>query len=518
MQNSKRSKMYVLYGISLPVVVLKNVIIALLIKNVFDMLSNTEQTTSDVLNLGIVILVSILIITLFTIVSEYSRNSLIQFKLQKIRDQIILNSFMNKNMNQNQKGDNVNQITTDCKFIEQNYYIPVFDLIENVLTFVATAIVILSINITILVLIIFLVFPILIIPKIFSKTNNRASKKASNTFREFLDNYDDAFSGKSVIEEYEKQSVFIEKIRNYLNISTHSMIHYQLFKSISSVTIWFFALVSFFAIQLYAVYLCINGNITLGETLAVIQLSNSILNPITAIIDGINSIASVKEIHKKLVRKVVLDKQQKLDDCPEIHVNNVSFAYGDKQVLKNIDFSIEANEKILLVGKNGCGKSTLCRIISGHIEGFEGLINQKNIFYKNEHAIYVDQKGYLFNTTIQENITLGDYFEQEELDRVIVMSDLEALIHQKGYDYICAKNGDALSGGEKQKIQIARALIRNKKILILDESFSAMDEDSRNKVESNILKIADLTVLCISHQSTRALDQYITKTVVLSKD
>lgn len=101
MQNSKQSKMYVLYGISLPVVVLKNVIIALLIKNVFDMLSNKEQTTSDVLNLGVVILVSILIITLFTIVSEYSRNSLIQFKLQKIRDQIILNSFMNKGMNQN---------------------------------------------------------------------------------------------------------------------------------------------------------------------------------------------------------------------------------------------------------------------------------------------------------------------------------------------------------------------------------------------------------------------------------
>lgn len=273
-----------------------------------------------------------------------------------------------------------------------------------------------------------------------------------------------------------------------------------------------------FAIQLYAVYLCINGNITLGETLAVIQLSNSILNPITAIIDGINSIASVKEIHKKLVRKVVLDKQQKLDDCPVIHVNNVSFAYGNKQVFKNIDFSIEANEKILLVGKNGCGKSTLCKIISGHIEGFEGLINQKNTFYKNEHAIYVDQKGYLLNTTIQENITLGDYFEKEELDHVIAISDLETLIHQKGYDYICAKKGDALSGGEKQKIQIARALIRNKKILILDESFSAMDEGSRNKVESNILKIEDLSVLCISHQSTRALDQYITKTVVLSKD
>ena len=121
----------------------------------------------------------------------------------------------------------------------------------------------------------------------------------------------------------------------------------------------------------------------------------------------------------------------------------------------------------------------------------------------------IQQNVFVFNASIRDNITMFKDFPKEEVDRVIKLSGLEELIEKKGEDYLCGENGNGLSGGEKQRISIARALLRNSKLLLVDEATAALDAETSNKVINAILKLKDMTRIVITHDLDEAsLKQY----------
>lgn len=192
----------------------------------------------------------------------------------------------------------------------------------------------------------------------------------------------------------------------------------------------------------------------------------------------------------------------------EITVKNLSFSYGEKQVLKDINLTFRRGEKYAIVGKSGCGKTTLLKLMLGQLTGYQGsiLYDKKelscydiNTFY--EQMAYIEQNVFLFDTSIRNNITLGDSYCEDEIDKVLKMSALEEDIRTfpEGLDTKVGENGKNLSGEQKQRIAVARALIHDRKILLVDEGTSALDQENALIIEHALLNCPELTLILIIH-------------------
>ena len=203
-----------------------------------------------------------------------------------------------------------------------------------------------------------------------------------------------------------------------------------------------------------------------------------------------------------------------------VTVENISFRYGEKQVLDNVSLEVQKGGKYALTGPSGCGKSTLLKLLLGWFTDYSGTIlfggkNAKELSVEQtqRQISYIEQNVYLFNTTIRDNITLGDDFTDAQLDEAVKNSALSAdLAHMSdGLDTVVGENGSALSGGQKQRVAIARALIHGCQILLIDEGTSALDQVNADIVEEHLLANPDLTLLLISHHLTDERKKQFTK-------
>lgn len=193
----------------------------------------------------------------------------------------------------------------------------------------------------------------------------------------------------------------------------------------------------------------------------------------------------------------------------DIVFHNVSFSYTDStSVLQNISFKIPKKAKIALVGLNGAGKSTLMDILLRFYEPKQGYITLDNTdisnlslnYYRDQFSV-VSQNIYLFDDTIRNNITLYKSYSNERLARVLANSGILDFVEAKSLDYIIGPNGAKLSGGQKQKIALARALLHDRPIFIFDEVTSNTDMLSEKQINSLLrTDLSTKTVILSSHK------------------
>ncbi|TVW50186.1 ABC transporter ATP-binding protein, partial [Streptococcus pneumoniae] len=161
-------------------------------------------------------------------------------------------------------------------------------------------------------------------------------------------------------------------------------------------------------------------------------------------------------------------------DFPLYEAKNICYKYGDKEILKNLNFCFQRNEKYLILGESGSGKSTLLKLLNGFLRDYSGELrfcgdDIKKTSYLNmvSNVLYVDQKAYLFEGTIRDNILLEENYTDEEILQSLEQVGLSVKDFPNNIlDYYVGDDGRLLSGGQKQKITLARGLIRNKKIVL----------------------------------------------------
>lgn len=194
--------------------------------------------------------------------------------------------------------------------------------------------------------------------------------------------------------------------------------------------------------------------------------------------------------------------------CTTISMENVSFAYGEKQILENQSFRFEKGSKYAITGPSGCGKTTILKLLLGWRPEYQGRITFDGTDARSlpqsvrlQQMSYIEQDVFLFPTTIRDNITLGADFPDDALEQAIRDSALDEALTQMplGLDTPVGEDGSNLSGGQKQRIAIARALIHKRSILLVDEGTSALDQKNADIVEQSLLKKPDLTLILISH-------------------
>lgn len=165
-------------------------------------------------------------------------------------------------------------------------------------------------------------------------------------------------------------------------------------------------------------------------------------------------------------------------------------------------------KKYAIVGSSGSGKTTLIKLILGHLSRYEGELYVDNVDIKGysgesirSQLAYISQDVYLFNNTLRENITLDEQFSDYDFYQALEESVLTEFVNSltERQQESLGENGSLISGGQRQRIALARALIRQKPIIILDEGTSALDAQNAFEIESKLLNNEDLTVIMIAH-------------------
>ncbi|WP_029450712.1 ATP-binding cassette domain-containing protein [Clostridium algidicarnis] len=209
----------------------------------------------------------------------------------------------------------------------------------------------------------------------------------------------------------------------------------------------------------------------------------------------------------------------------KVEIKGLHYSYfDDEELFSGLNLTFYSGKKYAIVGKSGVGKTTLIKILAGILKGYGGLVYYDelelgNIEQKSLRNLvgFIDQNTYILNESIRYNITLGEEFSDEVLNDVLVKSVLLdfTLGQPGGIDYQITENGKNLSGGQKQRIAIARALIRNKKLLFIDEGTSGLDFETRNAIENKVLEDPKLTVIMITHQLTEETKKNLDEVISL---
>ncbi len=259
-----------------------------------------------------------------------------------------------------------------------------------------------------------------------------------------------------------------------------------------------------------------------------LPMFHSIYQAWAQLLGNLNILEDVKlTLNNEIINQKELDNQiSKKTNFNRITFEDMNFSYNENngQVLEKINLSFDLNQKIGIVGKTGSGKSTFIDLIMGLLNPMSGkiLIDDKELrgdikdLWQMQIA-HVPQDIFLINDTIKNNITFNideKNIDTKKLEEVISISELKDFVDNldKGLNTVVGENGINISGGQKQRIGIARALYKDKKILIMDEATSALDYETENKIINNITQNSNnITLISITHRigSLRNFDKTI---------
>lgn len=256
----------------------------------------------------------------------------------------------------------------------------------------------------------------------------------------------------------------------------------------------------------------INGKMTMGALVALSNITEKIFDCIYTFGDNLDSIDNFRVVTKKINKLLQLKEENKenhlYDLKGEIIFSNVSIYIDNQNILKDINFIIKKGQNVAIIGENGSGKSILAKTILGFYK-YEGniYINSHNIKRLNKEDIrkYVELilgESYMFSGSILENINLNNNIEISTLEKTLIDCDIKEDIDnfKEGYNTLIGEKGTRLSGGQKQRISIARGLISNKPILILDEALNKLDNKTRKNILTSLVNnYKDKTIIFISN-------------------
>lgn len=193
------------------------------------------------------------------------------------------------------------------------------------------------------------------------------------------------------------------------------------------------------------------------------------------------------------------DENRKREEIDTVEFDRVDFSYvPEKPILRGLSFKAGKGEKVLIQGSSGSGKSTILKLINRELkpDGGSVFLNGKDTVVPK--AGYVSQDPAMFSDTIRYNLTLGNEFDEDRIMNAVERAGLHDFVEENGLDYVIEEEGGNLSGGQKQRIEIARALLYDCSMLLIDEGTSALDAKTAEKVHDTVMNLGK-TVVEVAH-------------------
>ncbi len=412
-------------------------------------------------------------------------------------------------------------INRDISKLDTHYFDSICGIYSVAINFIVNLFVVLYVSPVIAIINILISLVSVCIPKFFEKKMQKKQEYSSKKSEEYYAGLRDYLNGFSTIKLFHIQKKIKEKMEskneNLENANFESV-------AINFTSSWISMLcsqLSFVITIIVGVYLVLNGWLSVGAVVAVSQLIGGIAVPFEQLpmyLSNYNSISSIKDKILKLIDTEERKEETKDDllvDTQSFEANHITFAYEENTpLIKNVSLSMKQNGKYIFVGGSGSGKSTMAKLLMGFYPCNSGIVSYGNReiseysekqFYR--LVTYLEQDTFLFDDSLLHNITLYQDYSKEAIERAIKLSGLENLIEKlpNGINTQIKENGQNFSGGEKQRIGIARALISGAKFLVLDEVTASLDPVLASDIENMVMSLPDTGVLLITHKWSEGL-------------
>ena len=458
----------------------------------------------------ILLVLSILMYILITYLRpKYQKKAITQYK-NNIYCHILEKNI--SNFNKYNTSTYISALTNDVSKIEENYLFSAFDLITNITLFLCTIIVMLIYSPLLTLSGIVLSFLPFVGAIIVGGKLAFHEKEISNQNASFMHFIKDNLIGFSTVKVFKAENKIKELFTKNNNILENKKANKTKTLTLMEMVQSVLSILSQFGVFFIGAYISIKtGKIAPSVILLFVQLMNYIISPLMQIPTSLSKRLSCKPLFAKIseiIQKENDNNQGELiENIESISIENLQFMYDDKVVLNDITYKFEKNKSYAIVGASGSGKTTLINLLLCKDNNYLGNIYYNGVEVREialdslfEISSFVEQNVFVFDDSIINNITMYSSVDEELLSEAIIKSGLSNLIKEKGRDYRCGENGCNLSGGEKQRISIARALIKKPQLLLLDEATSALDNETSTLIVNNLLQIDNTTKIMITHR------------------
>lgn len=406
-------------------------------------------------------------------------------------------------------GKTISWFLNDANQIQTKAFENLINFIYMIALVTSSFISMIFIHWSIAILAIFLLIISLAIPKITQKylvnaENNysRANEIYTESIRDNLEALNVFFTGNSL-------SQFQKKMVATINSKEESYFCFSMTQAKVSSIMLFTSLLSQIGLIIFAIFITSLGYTKGGSVIGIASLSGNFFNGVQGLMGIIALYSGAKALFNKFnsVKRETITFNESLN---EIIFDKINFSYDNNLLFENFNYKFIKGRKYIITGESGSGKSTLLKLIMGFEKAKDGKIFANNKEIRNinlkdyyDHIAYIDQATYLINGTIRENILLGENLSFDNLNKIINKSQLCDFIkkHPQGLNTTITSNGQNISGGEKQRIALARALVKNVDFILIDESTSNLDKDTRRAIEETILDFDNIGLIYVSHNT-----------------
>lgn len=471
----------------------------------------------------ITIVISVLLSNIFKYFSARIMEDLRIHTLLSLRKSVF-NNVMNLHLgyfNSQRKGDILSKVSSDVQVVQFTVTNTLQVVFKEPVTLIVYIVLLFSISAK-LTLFSLLVIPLsaFIIAKIVKRLRQQATQ-AHETFANMLGYLDEALAGIKIVKAFNATTYVKDRFHQenvtYSNITRKMVRRQQLASPVSE----FLGVMMVAGIVYFGGSMVLNGESTLtsAEFIAYIAIFSQVTRPAKALSDAFTGIHTGLAAGKRVLD--LIDTKPEVVDKPDaivvksfkdsIRLQDVSFAYGERPILKHVNIEIPKGKTVALVGPSGGGKSTLMDLLPRFIEPQQGSIYWDGVNLKDvntdslrDQMGFVNQESILFNDTIFNNIAFAKPdATYEEVERAAKIANAHEFITnaENGYETFIGDRGIRLSGGQKQRLCIARAILGNPPLMLLDEATSALDTESEKLVQEALYKLMEnRTSLIIAHR------------------
>lgn len=412
---------------------------------------------------------------------------------------------------ENQQGAYISRYTNEANMIRSRRFemLPLFWEILFKIMLVSAALFVLDWRIAVITLVL-LTTP-LYVPKLIERRLQNAQTEYLKALERNLEKLGDWLSGFEIIKNFSVEQKILHMFDEANNESMEKLLHDKQLGAVAQLLTTLISYLSYFTVLSGSAWLVLAGDFSAGDLFVAVGMIDQLSYPLISLAEIIRQLIAIRPACKEMEeflhapdgRHSVMELKEFSN---EISFRNVGFGYPNSPaILRNFDLTIKRGERCLFQGPSGCGKTTTVNLLLRYFDVNSGCITIDGLPIQAVGSTYgcitvVRQEAVLFHDTLRNNLTMYRDIPEGKLLRMLNSVGLEKFADADSLNAMVMENGANLSGGEKKRICLARALLRDTEILILDEPLANLDDATADRIEDLLLSITGKTMLVVSHQ------------------
>lgn len=423
-------------------------------------------------------------------------------------------------------------LTSQCTMIEESYLEIWFSVFSELFTFFVSAVVLLYISPWLAIFVFIVAAVQMLIPQTMGpKIADRKSVQMQNA-EIFTVTATEHLNGFDLLKSFNLTSQSLHSISEANHRWEVSKFRVRMLSSTARLLSFTFGQILYIGIFFFGALLTILGVMTVSKMIVASQLVVYIAAPLQTLGDDITEIKGAANLIDSLEKelsyreKQITEFAQFPDRFSTMKLTDVSFSYGDALIFDKVNVSIVRGEKYLLCGPSGSGKSTFIKLLTGIEDPSSGKVCIDGVDIQNldtrqlaNFILPCTQSTFIFNASLRDNVTLFDkrFSDEEVIDALKAVEFTYVLErYEDGLDHVIAQGGQTLSGGERQKIALARMELFNPSVVIFDESFANLDAGTAQRLMEFVVSKKERTVIVVAHQISKEAERLFSKSIVIN--